>query len=337
MKPDAISRVGTVLLTVTVGVTLAAQEAPQTEPREETSRLLVVTFDGKLDTLPELAPEDFEIEVGKQKFPPDRVHGVGDLPFVLAIVLQDNLVPEFEAQLPALQDFIRAQSEQTYIGYFYLFGRDLESPEQFDADLGRVAEAVRAPKAKVELAPPSPYPGLAAVLGTLQRLPAARKQVLFFSDGSDVIPSQGTPRLDQAVEMAQRAGIPVWTIRTKALTPRRRGGRGGGGSRRGQRGGAPSDRVDVTSNSGPVASNMPTSGGTPSLPSGNSLLKKLAKQTGGKSYSVRLDKEGLKPVLDEIQELFQRQYVLEYSADGPPKKVKLKRKVKGAKLLALQR
>jgi len=160
-------RVAGVLL---LGSLAAVSQEPPQQAQKEGVRRVVVTFDGKLEALPELVPADFEIEAGKQKFSPARIYSPAEMASVLAIVLQDNLAPEFQAQLPYLRQFVRQLPANTYIGVFYLVGREIESPKGFNPNPVAAAETIRVPKAEERLAPPSPYPALAAIVATLKNV-----------------------------------------------------------------------------------------------------------------------------------------------------------------------
>lgn len=326
MSKRRMSLVFILALALAASGAAAAQEQPASAPQEKPRRA-VVTFDGDLEELPTLAPGDFEIEAGKQKFAPARLYRPDELPTALAIVLQENQTAEFGEQLNALREFILAQPANTYVGLFYLSGQSTDPASLFDSNLEKVTEALRTPKAQVELAPPSPYASIAKLATYMGELPDARKEILWFAEGSD--PSAGgasdtaNRALAQAVEAAQKAGVPVFVLYSQALAPTR--------------------TLKVADEAPPASPGRPGSEGgsghadEPSTFRGgyNQLyLDYLTDRTGGKVFSKGKPPTDLRPFLNEFRRLLALQYVVEYPANEPVKKIKLRRKVSNAKLLA---
>lgn len=323
-----------------------AQPAPAEKPRRA-----VVTLDGKLEALPRLAPEDFEIEAGKQKGPATRVYGPSDLPTVLAIVLQENQTSAFGTQLPALRDFILHQPANTYVGLFYLSQQAVDTAVMFDSNLEKVAAALRAPKGVQDAAPPCPYNNLMNLINYMAGLPDARKEVLVFTEGSDALAGDATPGQNQnlvrAVMASQQAGIPVWVIYSEALPPTSRapsdtsplsgkipgrsGATGSGGMTAAQQSSGAQGRTIGAGGSDPFSSG---SDYAPHVQYNVSYLNYLTDHVGGKVFSAGKFPPDIRPFLDEFQRLLAQQYVVEFSGSDPVKKVKVNRKIGGAKLLA---
>ena len=221
MKTRGESLLSLFLLVLLLPLGAAAQEQQQPPPADQ-GRRLVVTLDGKLEDMPTLTPDEFVIEMAKQKVAPKRVYKIEELPTLIAVVLQENLSLDFGAQLPALRDFILAQPPNTYVGVFYMAAQGVENPTNgFSSDLKKVADTLRTPKGKAELAPASPYESMAKVVKWMANLPAARKEVLFFSEGSDSVAGDAAPgqnrNLRVAIGETHAAGVPVWVIYTKGL------------------------------------------------------------------------------------------------------------------------
>lgn len=322
--------VGFLAASLWVGAAPAAAEQAAARPRRA-----VVTFDGQLEALPWLVPSDFEITAGKQRLRPARLYKPEEMPTVLALIFQDNQLPEFETQLDALREFILAQPTNTYIGVFYLSGQSVEPAILFDANLQKVAEALRTPKGQQELAPPSPYASIANMVTYMAQLPDARKEILWFAEGSD--PSAGSASdtqnraLAQAVEIAQKAGVPVFVVYCSALPP-------------------PSQ---LRGDSNPSAAGIPPTPGSPSGSGAGSgsadgpsalrgqynqiYLEHLAEHTGGKVFSAGKAATEIRPFLDEFRRLLALQYVVEYPQDQTIKKLKLRQKIEDTKLLHPQR
>jgi len=323
---------------------LAQTQQPSTQqqqaPQPPKPRRVVVTFDGKLEDLPEVKPEDFQIEVGKQKTPPTRILKPEELPTLLAIVLQDNQLPDFGTQLPALREFITSQPPNTYVGVFYLNAQTIDfalPPPHFFSDLPKVAAALRTPRGTREAAPPSPYDKVAQIINFMDRLPDARKQILLFSEGTDAIFPDATPvqnrSLLRAVGISHQTGIPVWVVYSAALPPERRlqpietesAGRDVTGN--------PTQRTPSSDllNSSPLG---PTPTG---YRSGLTYLDYLSKHSGARVLSGGSFAVDIRPYLAEFNQLLNQQVVLEYQGDGELKKVKMNRKLRGVQVLAPER
>jgi len=340
----------------------AAQEQPA-PPQGDKPLRAVVTFDGDLEALPTLAPADFEIEAGKKKFAPARLYRPDEMPTVLAIVLQENQTPDFGTQLDALRDFILSQPPNTYVGIFYLSTQAIETAILFDSNLQKVAEALRAPKGMQDLAPPSPYDGIARLIAGMAQLPDARKEILWFAEGSDATVGDATagqnPNLARALSVAQKAGIPVWVIFTEATPPVGRVLREeqAGAQTQGSlppnvmAGGATGTASSPPTTSGASAQSTLTgpgsrlpgwdsfgaSGTQPAVQYGVSYLNYLTERSGGKTFSAGKVPTDIRPFLDEFKKLMTQQVVLEYPSEEVLKKVKLQKKLKDVKLLAPKR
>ena len=338
----------------------AAQEQQQGQAppaqQQPKPRRAVVTFDGGLEVLPTLAPADFELEAGKQKFPPARLYRPEEMPTVLAVVLQENQVAEFGTQLPALRDFILAQPPNTYVGVFYLSMQAVETAVMFDSNLPKVAEALRTPKGMQDVAPPSPYISIANLIDYMAQLPDARKEILWFAEGSDATagdaPSGQNASLAHAVAGAQKAGIPVFVIYSPAFPPASRlqsdtnpssGSIPGRSISAGQQ--TPRTTGTPTSTSGagqaPTGTGIGAGGGdpfataspyAPQVQYNLSYLNYLAERTGGKVLTTKAAPD-IRPFLDQFRRLMTLQYVVEYPTDETIKKLKLRQKIEDTKLL----
>jgi len=353
MSKQRIVLVSILVLVLAGAVAPAAQEQQQGQappaPQQPKPRRAVVTFDGDLEALPTLAPADFEIEAGKQKFNPARLYKPDEMPTVLAIVLQENQVAEFGAQLPALRDFILAQPPNTYVGIFYLSMQAVETAVMFDSNLPKVAEALRAPKGMRDLAPPSPYISVAKLINGMAQLPDARKEILWFAEGSDATAGDATSgqnaNLGQAVRHAQAAGIPVFVIYSAAIPPSSRlvsdtsaasGTIPGSSTSAGQQtpGSSPGGR-DVFAGGGSPSGGSRMDDSSPYAPPVQynvSYLNYLAERTGGKVLTTKAAPD-IRPFLDQFRRLLTLQYVVEYPADETIKKLKLRQKIEDTKLL----
>lgn len=297
---------------------LAAMQAPGDKT---VTRRAVVTFEVKDGVIPNLDPADFEIQAGKSKFAPSRIYSSGELPTVLAIVLPESLDPSFERHLPALREFILVQPKNTYVGIAYLSEEGNRDPINFLPDLSEIAGSLRAPAGTMEAGPKSSFSSLAVMLERMAGLPSARVQILFFANRHDSTYRTANLRIMQAVEKSYSIGATVWVVQSLVKYEKRKGL-------------APGAQVSVLgSNSRRILSQAESR--TLRDASRDSLsfrlLKELAEKTGGKVLD-RMPKD-LRPVLAELQELLAHQVVLEYSSSEPAKKIKLKKKIRGVKIL----
>lgn len=342
------------LLILLLPLGAAAQQQSQQQAADP-ARRMVVTLDGKLEDMPTLTPDEFLIELGKQKMAPKRVYKIEELPTLIAVVLQENLSADFGAQLPALRDFVLAQPPNTYVGVFYMASQGVDNPTNgFSSDLPKAANTLRAPKGKAELAPASPYESMARVVKWMANLPAARKEVLFFSEGSDSVAGDAAPgqnrNLRVAVSETHAAGIPVWVVYTKGLRAPIRVAENMASARAGDTGGAPtapgpdpramndassggSSALSGPGAPGPGSSAFEDSSYRPRVDYGISNLKELADKSGGKVLASK-ESPDIRPFLDEFRTLLSRQFVLEYEGEPPIKQVKMNRKLRDVKLLA---
>jgi hypothetical protein len=344
------------ILLLCLAVSLGMVAAQDRAPDGPTPRRVIVTLDGKIEDMPQLTPSDFELEVGKQKLAPARLLRPEELPTLIALVFQDNQVIEFANQLPTVKEFVLRQPANTYIGVYYFNAQSVQVAIPFHSDTQKVAAALRAPRGAREQAPPSPYNNLSGLIESMAQLPDARKEILLFSEGTDAYYSDSSagqnPNLRGAIRAAQEAGIPVFVLYSEAFPPPNRNpgdapsasgtipGRGSAGNQAGA-------VYDPTRSSGMSTSQQVTGrAGVDSLESDSpyrpaaqyniSFLNDLTKRTGGKVFSPGKVPPDVGPFLEEFERLLSRQVLLEYAAAEPVKKVKLKRKIGGAKLLAAE-
>jgi len=341
-----------------LAVLLPPGAGTQQPAQGDQSRRLVVTFDGNLEDIPQVEPAEFQIELDKQRVAPKKIYGPEELPTVIAIVLQDNIRPNFATQMPALRDFILAQPQNTFVGIFYLAADSVDNPTNgFQADLTKVAETLRAPKGQAELAPPSPYTLVAKLGAWMNTMPPARKEILLFSEGSDGIVPDASPGQNRNLRVAltntRDVGIPVWVIYTDAFPPSSRvalaavdsANNPRQGDTQTPRGvGGPDTRAmnDVSTGGrsgsegfiGPSSGAFEDTGARPRVNYNTANLKELADKSGGKMLSSKESLTDIAPLLEEFRTLLSRQLVLEYDGEPPIKKVKMNRKISGVKVLA---
>ena len=173
-------------------------------------------------------------------------------PLNLAILIQDDLVPEVSNELGVTRDFIRSLPQGSQVMVAYITAGSLQVRQPFTTDLEKAARSLRIPVASTASSPFNPY--VEVVEGLRKFDPESRNAnaLLLISDGLDT--SRGfdstaaghTIDIERAIREANRKQVAVFGFY------------------------APS--VGLTSHSRLAASY------------GQSSLNRLANETGGKAF-----------------------------------------------------
>jgi VWFA-related protein len=285
-------------------VVLAQPGVPNTASSPVSMIVTVEARHGK--TIPEVNREDVMVYDGNDRlrvtdWVPQRGGASG---LELFVLLDDALDTSFGGLLEELRQFIRRQPDSTAIAIGYMRNGTVETLQPFTIDHAQAAQKLRLPLGS-SAASPSPYFSLQELI---KRWPAKpfRREVLMISDGIDRVGDSGpaNPYVDSTVQMAQRAGIVVYTIYAA-----------GGGHY-----GHSMWRVNW----------------------GQNYLSQIADQTGGEAYFQGFQTPiSLRPYLDELAERLNHQYRLTF-APKPQKKpgfqrIKLKTEVPNAELVGAER
>lgn len=209
------------------------------------------------------------------------VRSVETAPLALAVLIQEDLVSQFNLQLKDLANFIRTLPRGSRVMVAYIRGGSLDVRQRFTDDLERAAGSLRIVSASASAAPRNPYDGLIDALNRFDALPAGRRAVLMVSDGLDV--SQGlsssTPSqsidLDRAILRAQRKSVAVFSIYSPATL---------------------------------------TDGGDSRLvANGQGSLNRLSDETGGRAFfQGTISPINLDPFFKDLRILLNRQFLLTY-------------------------
>ena len=148
------------------------------------------------------------------------IRSVTDAPLSLAVLIQEDLVSNFNLQIRDLAQFIRNLPRGSRVMVAYLRGGSLQVRQKFTDDLELASQAFRIVSSASTAGPRNPYDSLIDALDRFDALPAGRRAVLLVSDGLDV--SQGvassTPGqsldLDRAILRAQRRSVSVFSFYT---------------------------------------------------------------------------------------------------------------------------
>jgi hypothetical protein len=176
-----------------------------------------------------------------------------EMPLNLAVLIQDDVVPQVGNEIGVTKDFIRSLPSGSQVLVGYITSGTLQVRQPFTADLNQAANSLRIPLGSTSAAPYNPYVEVIEALKKFDPSSSKNKNaILLVSDGLDV--SRGfdittaahTIDLERAIKEAQRRNVAVFTFY------------------------APT--VGLTSRSFRAASY------------GQSSLNRLAKETGGEAY-----------------------------------------------------
>lgn len=139
-------------------------------------------------------------------------------PLSLAVLIQDDVVPQIANEIAPIGDFIRALPEgsRTLVGY--VGTGSLRVRQRFTTNAERAASALRIPIGSASAAPFNPYVQIREALRRFEGLPAGRRALLIVSDGLDIsrgvdssTPTQSID-LQRAIREAQRRGVAIYTF-----------------------------------------------------------------------------------------------------------------------------
>jgi VWFA-related protein len=273
-----------VIATIFLVPALNAQDRPRGPSVAGREVTIVVTAHPHSDRTREAAaalqPGDFSVREQKRPQQIISVKRAAETPLVLAILIQDDLVPRVNNEIKGIKEFIRALPQGSRVMTGYLTVGSLSVTEDFTTDLERAADSLRIVRGSATSAPFNPYVGVKEALRRFDSQPAGRRMVLMISDGLDVSRgfSSASPALsidlDRAIQESQRRGVAVFTFF------------------------APS--VGLTSASR-IATNY-----------GQGSLNRLADETGGEAFFSGTDFVSFDPYIKDLKELMGLQWVITY-------------------------
>lgn len=202
-------------------------------------------------------------------------------PLSLAVLVQDDLSPNFNLQIKDLGAFIRALPKGSRVMVAYLRSGSLQVRQKFTEDLDKAARALRIVSGSATTAPRDPYDGVIDALNRFDALPLGRRSILLVSDGVDI--SQGilnsSPSLsldlDRAILRAQRKSVAVYSFY--------------------------------------CPTSLTEGGNTGLILNGQGSLQKLSEETGGRAFfSGSIAPISFDPFFKEINILLGRQFALTY-------------------------
>jgi hypothetical protein len=235
--------------------------------------------------MPEINREDVVVKRGKERlrvtsWAPAQGERAG---MDLFILVDDATDSRLGSQLNDLQRFINRQPATTAIGIGYIRNGGVQVAQQFTTDHARAAQALRLPLGHAG-AYSSPY---LSVIDLMNRWPATenRREIVMITDGIDRAHRHAhsrhglstNPDVETASAVAQRTGTMIHTIYAPGVGRWHR------------------NYFTATS--------------------GQTDMARLSGQTGGEAFYLGLQSAvSFGPYLDELQRVFDNQYLLSFAA-----------------------
>jgi VWFA-related protein len=165
-----------------------------------------------------LRPDDFSVREDKRPQQIISVKSAAEAPPIIAVLIQDDLVPRVNNELNGLKDFIRRLPEGSQVMTGYITAGSLRVAQDFTTDRESAAKSLRIVRGVESAAPFNPYVEVLEALRRFDSQTQGRRMILLVSDGLDA--SRGfrsaSPTLsidlDRAIREAQRRGVAIFTF-----------------------------------------------------------------------------------------------------------------------------
>jgi hypothetical protein len=139
-------------------------------------------------------------------------------PLDLAVLIQDDLVPQVGNELGVTRDFIRSLPQGSRVMVGYITAGSLQVRQSFTNDLDKAARSLRIPLGSTASAPFNPYVEVIEALRKFERDGGNAKAILLISDGLDT--SRGfdstaaghTVDIERAIKEANKRGVSVFSF-----------------------------------------------------------------------------------------------------------------------------
>lgn len=210
-----------------------------------------------------------------------------DNPVTLGVLMQDDLVSSISNETKGVGEFVRQLPSGSRVMIGYIRGGSLDVRRKFTTDLERAASGLRTPLGLASAGAYNPYVEIIEALKRFDSQPLGRRALIVVSDGIDISrgldsssPSQSVD-LDRAIAEAQRRSVAIYSIFAPPA---------------------------ATAVSQLLVSN------------GQSCLKKLSDETGGRAFFQGTGAPvSFNPFLKEISATLDRQIALTYLSTHPEK------------------
>jgi len=139
-------------------------------------------------------------------------------PLNLAILIQDDLVPQVSNEIGVTRDFIRSLPQGSRVMVAYITAGTLQVRQPFTNDLEKAARSLRIPTASIASAPFNPYVEVVEALRKFEKDGTNANALLLISDGLDT--SRGfdatagghTVDIDRAINEATKRNVSVFSF-----------------------------------------------------------------------------------------------------------------------------
>jgi hypothetical protein len=139
-------------------------------------------------------------------------------PLNIAILIQDDLVPQVSNEIGVTRDFIHSLPQGSQVMVGYITTGTLQVRQPFTTDLDKAARSLRIPTASIASAPFNPYVEVVEALRKFERNGTNANAILLISDGLDT--SRGfdstaaghTVDIDRAISEATKRGVSIFSF-----------------------------------------------------------------------------------------------------------------------------
>jgi hypothetical protein len=139
-------------------------------------------------------------------------------PLNLAILIQDDLVPQVGNEIKITRDFIRSLPQGSQVMVGYITAGSLQVRQPFTTDLDKAARSLRIPLGSTASSPFNPYVEVVEALRKFDRDGANANAILLISDGLDT--SRGfdstaaghTVDIDRAIKEANKRNVSIFSF-----------------------------------------------------------------------------------------------------------------------------
>ena len=139
-------------------------------------------------------------------------------PLNLAILIQDDLVPQVSNEIGVTRDFIRSLPQGSQVMVAYITAGTLQVRQPFTNDLDKAARSLRIPTASITSAPFNPYVEVIEALRKFEKDGTNANALLLISDGLDT--SRGfdstaaghTLDIDRTINEARKRNVSIFSF-----------------------------------------------------------------------------------------------------------------------------
>jgi hypothetical protein len=139
-------------------------------------------------------------------------------PLNIAILIQDDLVPQVSNEIGVTRDFIRSLPQGSQVMVGYITAGTLQVRQPFTTDLDKAARSLRIPTASTASTPFNPYVEVLEALKQFDKNGTNANAILLVSDGLDT--SRGfdstaaghTVDIERAIKEANSRGVSIFSF-----------------------------------------------------------------------------------------------------------------------------